>query len=190
MENLFDTLCSALAEPEAKAAFDEAEGVELMVLIMKAHNTASTRAIKVLDYACQTDSDEGKRCCEKFVEVAGLKALFAVLMGKVCPVAIPLSALSDSLHHQAHKKSTKAPTATHSALEDEEHVLSILSSLFTTLDSDSVPRFRLLKKFVEHDYQHVDRLIEMMEAGEARLKSVNREIELEQQVSIFTALVH
>ena len=46
-----------------------------------------------------------------------------------------------------------------------------------------MPRFRLLKKFVEHDYQHVDRLIEMMEAGEARLKSVNREIELEQHVS-------
>jgi beta-catenin-like protein 1 len=86
MENLFDALCSALAELEAKGAFDAAEGVELMVLMMKAHNTASTRAIKVLDYACQTDSDEGKRCCEKFVEVAGLKALFAVLMGKVCTI--------------------------------------------------------------------------------------------------------
>lgn len=100
MENLFDTLCSALAEPEAKGAFDEVEGVELMVLIMKAHNTASTRAIKVLDYACQTDSDEGKRCCEKFVEVAGLKALFAVLMGKVCPYDMPRSVLSESCIHR------------------------------------------------------------------------------------------
>lgn len=62
--------------------------------------------------------------------------------------------------------------------------MSILASLFTTLDSDSVPRFRLLKKFVEHDYEHVDRLIEMMEAGEGRLKAVNREIELEQQVRL------
>lgn len=83
MENLFDALCSALAEQEAKKAFDEAEGVQLMVLIMKANQTASTRAIKVLDYACQTDSDEGKRSCETFVDVAGLKPLFAVLMGKV-----------------------------------------------------------------------------------------------------------
>ena len=83
MENLFNTLCSALAEPEAKAAFDEAEGVELMVLIMREKKLAKTRAIKVLDYACQTDSDEGKRCCEKLVEVLGLKTLFAVFMGKV-----------------------------------------------------------------------------------------------------------
>jgi beta-catenin-like protein 1 len=83
-----------------------------------------------------------------------------------------------------HKKSKKAPTATHSALEDEEHVLSILSSLFTSLDSDSVPRIRLLAKFVESDYEKVDRLIEMMEAAENRLKAVNQEIELEQQVSL------
>lgn len=83
MENLFNTLCSALAEPEAKDAFDVAEGVELMVLIMKEKKLAKTRAIKVLDYACQTDSDEGKRCCEKLVEVLGLKTLFAVFMGKV-----------------------------------------------------------------------------------------------------------
>ena len=62
-------------------------------------------------------------------------------------------------------------------------MLSILASLFTSLDSDSVPRIRLLAKFVESDYEKVDRLIEMMEAAESRLKAVNQEIELEQQVS-------
>jgi beta-catenin-like protein 1 len=35
MENVFDTLCSALAQPEMKKAFLEAEGVELMVIMMK-----------------------------------------------------------------------------------------------------------------------------------------------------------
>lgn len=45
-----------------------------------------------------------------------------------------------------------------------------------------MPRLRLLKKFVEHDYENVDRLVEMMEAAEGRLKAVNQEIELEQQV--------
>lgn len=35
MENVFDTLCSALTEPELKRLFLDAEGVDLMVLMMK-----------------------------------------------------------------------------------------------------------------------------------------------------------
>jgi beta-catenin-like protein 1 len=35
MENIFDTLCSALAEPEIKKLFLEAEGVELMTIMTK-----------------------------------------------------------------------------------------------------------------------------------------------------------
>lgn len=35
MENVFDTLCSVLLEPEHKAKFLEGEGVELMVIMMK-----------------------------------------------------------------------------------------------------------------------------------------------------------
>lgn len=35
MENLFDALCSALAEPEIKKAFLDGEGVELMLIMMK-----------------------------------------------------------------------------------------------------------------------------------------------------------
>jgi beta-catenin-like protein 1 len=35
MENVFDSLCSALNEPEIKKLFLAAEGVDLMVLMMK-----------------------------------------------------------------------------------------------------------------------------------------------------------
>ena len=35
MENVFDTLCSALLEPEIKKLFHEAEGVDLMLIMMK-----------------------------------------------------------------------------------------------------------------------------------------------------------
>jgi hypothetical protein len=35
MENLFDTLCSALLEPEIKKLFHEGEGVDLMLIMMK-----------------------------------------------------------------------------------------------------------------------------------------------------------
>lgn len=36
---------------------------------------------------------------------------------------------------------------------------------------------------MEADYEKVDRLIEMMESAEGRLRNVHQEIELEQQVS-------
>lgn len=35
MENLFDSLCSALSEPEIKSLFLASEGVDLMLLMMK-----------------------------------------------------------------------------------------------------------------------------------------------------------
>ncbi len=35
MENVFDSLCSTLGEPEVKKLFLDSEGVDLMVLMMK-----------------------------------------------------------------------------------------------------------------------------------------------------------
>ena len=35
MENVFDTLCSALGEPEVKKLFLDSEGIDLMVLMLK-----------------------------------------------------------------------------------------------------------------------------------------------------------
>lgn len=72
------------------------------------------------------------------------------------------------------KKSKLA--ATSSTFEDEEHVLSILSSLFSNLASDTVSRIRLLAKFVENDYEKIDRLLEMRESAQSRMKTVNKEI--------------
>jgi beta-catenin-like protein 1 len=47
MENAFDALCSALAEPELKETFLESEGVELMVICMKEKKMSRSRSIKV-----------------------------------------------------------------------------------------------------------------------------------------------
>lgn len=47
MENAFDALCSALAEPELKKTFLESEGVELMVICMKEKKMSRSRSIKV-----------------------------------------------------------------------------------------------------------------------------------------------
>lgn len=47
---------------------------------------ARTRAIKVLDYAMQTD--DGTAACERFVDGLGLKSLFSAFMGRVGRVQI------------------------------------------------------------------------------------------------------
>ena len=67
------------------------------------------------------------------------------------------------------------------AHEDTAHTLGIVSSLFTNLPSDSPPRIRLLAKFVENNYEKVDKLLEIRDAAQGRLNAVDREIEKERR---------
>jgi beta-catenin-like protein 1 len=79
LENLFNSLCSVVMPMENKDRFVKAEGVELMIIIMKQKRLAYGSAMKALDFAMT-------RCpaaCERFVDVLGLKTLFAAFMGKV-----------------------------------------------------------------------------------------------------------
>lgn len=68
-----------------------------------------------------------------------------------------------------------------SAAEDTEHILGILTSLFTNLPSESVPRLRLLAKFVEDGYSKVDRLLDLRDEAEGRLIATERSIDDERQ---------
>jgi beta-catenin-like protein 1 len=61
-------------------------------------------------------------------------------------------------------------------LEDTSHILGIISSLFSNLASDSPARIRLLTKFVESNYEKVDKLLEIRDTAESRLKAVDAEI--------------
>lgn len=79
---------------------------------------------------------------------------------------------------QSSKKSKSSSTP---ASEDTTHILSILSSLFSNLPSDSPSRIRLLAKFVESNYEKTDKLLDVRESAQARLKIVDREIEAEKK---------
>lgn len=156
MENIFDALCSALSEPTIKKLFVEAEGLDLMILIMKEKVQARSRAIKSLDYALSRGE---AYVSQAFIAALGLKTLFSVLMGKA-----------------AKKKSVDVPIS-----EDMSHILGILSSLFTHISSDSPERIRLLAKFVENNYEKVDKLLELRDNAQTRLKAAELEIEGERQ---------
>ncbi|CAE7171719.1 unnamed protein product [Rhizoctonia solani] len=159
MENVFDALCSSLAEPEVRELFQQAEGVDLMVLIMKENLASKSRAIKVLDYALS--GPLGAANCATFIEAMGLKPLFSAFMGK-------------------NSKKSKSGTAM-PASEDIGHILGVISSLFANLDSDSPPRIRVLAKFVEAEYEKIDRLVELREQAESRLKITDREVNAEKK---------
>ncbi|KAI0774265.1 Catenin-beta-like protein [Fomes fomentarius] len=160
MENVFDVLCSALAEPEIKKQFLESEGVDLMVLIMKEKMQARSRAIKTLDYAMSGPA--GTAACDTFVEALGLKTLFSSFMGR------------------KGGEKQKAITS-HAASEDTAHTLGIVSSLLSNLASDSPARIRLLAKFVENSYEKPEKLLEIRDTARARLEATDKDIEEEKQ---------
>ncbi|KAI8922394.1 DUF1716-domain-containing protein [Powellomyces hirtus] len=151
MENLFDVLCAALSEKEIKQLFLEGEGLELMILMIKEKKMARMRAIKVLSHAML--GANGAACCSHFVEIFGLKTLFPLFMRKGL---------------KTYKKEYKS----HSDSEEDEHVMSILASLFRTLSSLDA-RERLVAKFMEADFEKVGRLLQMHEQYSARVQVVD-----------------
>ncbi|KAL3676980.1 hypothetical protein R1sor_026928 [Riccia sorocarpa] len=152
LENLFDCLCSVVMPTENKDRFVKAEGVELMIIIMKQKRLAYASAMKALDFAMT-------RCtaaCERFVDVLGLKTLFAAFMGKV-----PL---------KSRNKGDRNPE------EIEERVISLISSLFGGLTRGS-RKERLLNKFTENEYEKIDRLMELYVRYSDRVKAESKRLD-------------
>lgn len=104
----------------------------------------------------------GSTACEIFVDALGLKSLFTTFMGKA----------------SKKNKGTDAP-----ASEETSHTLSIVSSLLTNLPSESPARIRLLAKFVENNYEKVDKLLEIRESAQRRLTDTEADIEREMKVA-------
>ena len=76
------------------------------------------------------------------------------------------------------------------ASEDLSHILGIISSLLSNLPSESPNRIRLLAKFVEEDYEKVDKLIELRDAARTRLNLTEAEVEADRQVFLFSQNMH
>eukprot|EP00262_Sarcandra_glabra_P004431 TRINITY_DN1544_c0_g7_i1.p1 TRINITY_DN1544_c0_g7~~TRINITY_DN1544_c0_g7_i1.p1 ORF type:complete len:573 (+),score=79.30 TRINITY_DN1544_c0_g7_i1:126-1721(+) len=146
VENLFDCLCCLLMPVENKERFVKAEGVELMIIIMKQKKLAYGSAIRALDFAMT----KYPPACERFVDVLGLKTAFAAFMGK-----FPLSKKNKKESYQE---------------ELEERVISLIASLFGGILRGS-RRERLLSKFVENECEKIDRLMELYMRYSDRVKA-------------------
>lgn len=80
MFNIFDCM-TCLVNPDAgKAKFIEAEGIELCIIMLREGKVSKSRAVRLFSHALRGPDDTS--CCEKLVEAAGLKPLFAMFMKK------------------------------------------------------------------------------------------------------------
>lgn len=80
MENLFEALTCLVDEPEGKAKFVEAEGVELCLIMLKEGKRSKAAALRLLDHAA--GGNTGLGVCQKIVEAGGLKTVFTMFMKK------------------------------------------------------------------------------------------------------------
>lgn len=155
MENLFDCLCSLMLEVSNRERFLRGEGLQLMNLMLREKKKSRSGALKVLSHTLT--GAEGVDNCVKFVDILGLRTLFPLFM-------------------KTPKRSKRAGV---SAEEHEEHVISILASLFKNLsatNSAQKQRERLLTKWTENDHEKVDRLMEIHDKYLSKVEEADRQI--------------
>ncbi|XP_040580272.1 beta-catenin-like protein 1 [Lepeophtheirus salmonis] len=136
LENVFDCLCSLLLHAPNRDRFLKGEGLQLMNLMLREKKSSRNGALKVLTHALS--GHQGKDCCNKLVDVLGLRTIFPLFM-------------------KTPKKSKRKGVT---ADEHEERTVSIVSSLLRNIRTGT-QRQRLLAKFTENDFEKVDRLLEM-----------------------------
>ena len=149
MENLFDSLCSALMFTPNRERFLKGEGLQLMILMLKGKKFSRVSALKVLDHAMC--NKEGKDNCIKFIDVYGLRSVFPAFM-------------------KPPKRTGKLGGG---EKEHEEHVCSIVVSLFKHVQGAQYDR--LVNKFVENDFEKVDRLMELHFKYQRKVKESNQQ---------------
>ncbi|CAM8930228.1 unnamed protein product [Rhodiola kirilowii] len=207
VENLFDCLCCLLMPLENKERFVMAEGVELMIIIMKQKKLAYGSAIRALDFAMT----KYPPASERFVDVLGLKTIFAAFMAScilppdtaigvvywyakcrnhvtnqsAMPLMIFYSIFSSvidksSCTHVNFPLLFQIPLSKKNKKERyqeelEERILSLIASLFSGILRGS-RRDRLLSKFVEFEYEKIDRLMELYMRYSDRVKAETERI--------------
>jgi beta-catenin-like protein 1 len=165
VENLFDCLTCIVDEDEGKDRFVEGEGIELAQIMLREGKLSKQRSLRVLDHALSGQS--GVAACERLIEAAGLRTVFGMFMKKVGFMIILTNDVSANSLQQEN--------------EAIEHLLGIFASLLRLLPGGSASRIRTLAKFMEKDYEKIEKLIKLRREYAARLSPVEQAIEKERR---------
>lgn len=155
VENVFDALTCVLDESAGKAAIVEAEGVELVLIMLKEGGFSKQRALRALDHAVggsgSAVAEAATEVCSKLVNAGGLKTVFSLFVKKPTPATM-------------------------------EHLLGIFASLLRWLPGESAERIRTLNKFLEKEHEKLGKVLQVRGGYAKRLGAVEEEIKLERRM--------
>lgn len=155
LENIFECLCTCIYECENnRQLFLKDEGVELINLILKEKkkvalsSSIKTSALKFFNHVLtsngQSHNETIIKCCERFIEILGLRVLFPIFLNPKV-IITPL----------VKKKELQSRID-----EIEEHVVSILLALLKNCRNQEFLQ-RTIFKFIDSDFEKTDRLFEL-----------------------------
>ena len=128
-----------------------AEGVELMLLVIRGKGPAKGAALRCLDFAVTRCAPAASR----LVAAGGLGAVFAAFSGRSAAAA-------------RSRRGADAPDA------EEARAVSLLASALQLLPRGA-PRDRVAAKFVEEEFAKVDRLLELWFKYAQRVSAAEQE---------------
>jgi len=178
LENILDALSASLWNNESNLdTFVQKQGIELMLRCVRERVHSSHGCLKVLSFALSGPSFEMnniyKRTGEYFIDIGGLKSLFAVYMGQsgafprpaICSDAgrkLNIKSSMNYVHKESRYKSFKIAKR-----EWKSNILSytiqILYILFRYIDDTSPndAKLRLYSKFIESNFEKCSRTVDL-----------------------------
>lgn len=113
VENIFDCVTCVADEADGKLKFVRAEGVELVLIMLREGKMSRPRALRLLDHAVSSVQDA--TVAIRLVEAAGLKTLFGMFMKKVPADILPSLSLSP-LPNPEYSKTLEQPSTSSASL--------------------------------------------------------------------------
>eukprot|EP00049_Salpingoeca_infusionum_P027525 m.32986 g.32986 ORF g.32986 m.32986 type:complete len:589 (+) comp9565_c0_seq2:98-1864(+) len=162
LENTYNCICSCLLNEECRTAFVDAEGVELLVLILRKRKLSRFSALRALEYSL-IPSECSKRAAVIVVEQMGLGALFPAFMKT--------------------PKAKKYKVLKGGEAAYEEHITAILAALLRELQEDPVLFKRLLGKFAEQSLAKCVRAAELHQAYYVKVQACEAELQEERKLA-------
>ncbi|CDW73679.1 beta-catenin-like protein 1-like [Stylonychia lemnae] len=158
--NIFDTISALLLVQENLDTFRKIEAFELLTSLSKKQKLLRRHIIKVFDFALGiAPALDNKKNCRYFVDHQGLSIIFAFFM------------LKQEIKEKKKKKNQNQDTifvrvTADEIQQDETRILNIIISLILNTipdeqESGKVIHERVLFKFIENDYEKLQRLFEL-----------------------------
>ncbi|KAL8722221.1 MAG: hypothetical protein Q9225_001266 [Loekoesia sp. 1 TL-2023] len=171
-----------------RTKFIELDGVDILLQLLSpyrkrdpAKGTEEEEYVENLfdSETCCVDESNGKT---KFLEAEGIELCLIMLReGKMSkPRALRLldHALGGPDGAACCEKLVEAAGLKHDN-QATEHLLGILASMLRSLPANSAERIRLLAKFVEKDYEKIDRAMKIRREYASKVAAVDQEIQIE-----------